>query len=128
MLFFLFVIALVVVFAWLQKMRADRQRWLARLQLPGLWICEGEEHPKEERRTLDLDGGLSSGTYRSSDLGHGAWRLSGHTLLLSSDSHEFALDLIFYDVGKISLERVPGERLIYNKRSGNVIPLVRRQP
>ena len=128
MLFFLFVIAVVVGFAWLQKIRADRQRWLARLQLPGVWICEGQESQKEDRRTLDLDGGLSSGTYRSSDLGHGAWRLSGHTLLLSSDSHEFALDLIFHDVGRISLERAPGERLIYNKRSGNVIPLVRRQP
>ena len=128
MLFFLFVIAVVVGFAWLQKIRADRQRWLARLQLPGVWICEGQESQKEDRRTLDLDGGLSSGTYRSSDLGHGAWRLSGHTLLLSSDSHEFALDLILHDVGRISLERAPGERLIYNKRSGNVIPLVRRQP
>ena len=127
MLFFLFVIAVIVV-AWVRKMRADRQQWLARLQLPGLWICDGQEDQKEDRRTLDLDGGLSSGTYRSSDLGHGAWRLSGHTLLLSSDSHEFALDLIFHDVGRISLERAPGERLIYNKRSGNVIPLVRRQP
>lgn len=128
MVFLLLVIAVVVVFAWLQKMRADRQRWLARLQLPGVWTCEGQESQKEDRRTLDLDGGLASGTYRSSDLGHGAWRLSGHTLLLSSDSHAFALDLIFHDVGRISLERAPGERLIYNKRSGNVIPLVRRQP
>lgn len=127
MLFFLFVIAVIVV-AWIRKMRADRQQWLARLQLPGLWICDGQEDQKDDRRTLDLDGGLSSGTYRSSDLGHGSWRLSGHTLLLSSDSHEFALDLIFHDVGRISLERAPGERLIYNKRSGNVIPLVRRQP
>jgi len=130
-LFFLFVIAVVVGFAWLQKIRADRQRWLVRLQLPGVWLGEGQEgqeSQKEGRRTLDLDGGLSSGTYRSSDLGHGAWRLSGHTLLLSSDSHEFALDLIFHDVGRISLERAPGERLIYTKRSGNVIPLVRRKP
>lgn len=134
MLFFLFVIAVVAGFAWLQKIRADRQRWLARLQLPGVWVCEGQESQnsqkseREGRRTLDLDGDLSSGTYRSSDLGHGAWRLSGHTLLLSNDSHEFALDLIFHDVGRISLERAPGERLIYTRRSGNVIPLVRRQP
>lgn len=128
MMFFLFVIAGVIAVAWTRKIRTDRQRWLGRLQLPGLWICEGQENQKENRQTLDLDGDLSSGNYRSSDLGNGVWRLSGHTLLLTSDTHESALDLIFHDVGKISLEPMPGQRRVYSKRSGNVVPLVRRQP
>ena len=138
MVFFLFAIAAVLAAAWVRKMRVKRQRWLARLQLPGLWICEGQENQKEEnqkeekhkadRRTLELDGDLAAGTYRSSDLGNGTWRLSGHTLLLASDSRELALDLNLLDVGQISLERIAGERRLYNKRSGNVVPLVRRQP
>ena len=128
MVFFLFAIAAVLAAAWVRKMRVERQRWLTRLQLPGVWICDGQENHVEDRRTLDLDGDLASGTYRSSDLGNGTWRLSGHTLLLGSDSQELALDLIFHDVGQISLGRTPGERRIYNKRSGNVVPLVRRQP
>lgn len=127
MVFFVFLVAVVVI-AWVRKMRAERERWLARLQLPGLWICEDQENPAAEKRTIHLDGGLASGTYGSSDLGYGDWRLAGHTLLLRSDSHELALELIFHGIGKISLERTPGDRRIYNKRSGNVVPLVRRQP
>ena len=127
MLFLLIVIA-VVVFAWIRHTRANRQRWMARLHLPGLWVCDGEENSKEEKRTLELTGGLASGTYRSSDLGNGEWRLSGHTLLLRGDAtEELALDLTVHDVGKISLERKSGERRVYNKRSGNVVPLLRRQ-
>jgi|GEM_PF-1392431 len=121
MLLFVIVIA-VFIFAWARNTRAKRQQWVARLQLPGLWVSENEE-----KRTLDLAGGLASGTYRSSDLGNGQWRLSGHTLLLRSDSQELALDLVFHDIGKISLECRPGERRLYIKRSGNVIPLVTRQ-
>ncbi len=121
MLLLVFVIA-VFVFAWARNTRASRQRWVARLQLPGLWISENEE-----KRTLELAGGLASGTYRSSDLGNGWWRLSGHTLWLRTDARELALDLVFHDVGRISLECRPGERRLYTKRSGNVIPLVRRQ-
>lgn len=127
MVFFVFLVVIVAI-VWVRKMRAQRELWLARLQLPGLWICEDQENPAEEQRTLHLDGGLASGTYRSSDLGNGDWRLTGHTLVLRNELHELALDLIFHDIGKISLERRPGERRIYGKRSGNVVPLVRRQP
>lgn len=127
MLFLLVVIA-VLVFAWVRHTRANRQRWLARLHLPGLWVCDGEGNRMEETRTLELTGGLASGTYRSSDLGHGEWRLSGRTLLLHGEAAaELALDLTFHDVGKISLERKPGEWRVYHKRSGNVVPLLRRQ-
>ena len=112
-----------IVFVWVRGTRRNRARWLARLDLPGIWEREGKGG------RLELTGGLEAGAYRIWDGGHGQdesgrWRLEGHTLHLVPESGEArACDLRLFQEGKIGIDGPGLERRIYQKVPGNVVPL-----
>jgi len=120
------VTALVVV--WVRGTRRNRQRWLERLDLPGIWEREGAWG------RLELVGSLDQGKFRILD-GEGGggeggedragdWRLEGHTLVLTYDGRERAeYDLRLFQEGKIGVDGPGLERRIYQKVPSNVVPL-----
>lgn len=115
------VTALVVV--WVRGTRRNRARWLARLDLPGIW----ERHGESGR--LELTGNLDRGSYRLAEGGDapvesGTWFLHGHTLCLTSargERNEY--DLRLFEEGRIGIDGPRLERRIYQKVPGNVVPL-----
>ncbi len=113
-----------MAFTWVRGTRRRRQRWLERLSLPGTWDQQNDD---ESPLVLQLSGKLEEGTYRLTGTPGGRWRLQGNTLLLESrDGEQRRLDLTFYDVGKIGLEKAPGQRAYFQKRAANVVPLHKR--
>ncbi len=117
---------------WVKGARKNRQRWLARLDLPGTWRWRPSDSAESEvQGSLELSGGLSSGAYRlvEADVEEaGNWALEGHTLLLSptgaaSTGH---YEIRFFDEGKIGIDGPGRERRIYVKERTNVVPLRRR--
>ncbi len=108
-------------FVWVRSTRRRRARWLRRLNLPGIWLAQGEGSD-----TLELSGSLNGGSYRFG-ASTGRWRLSGSRLTLQRDDGEMqTLILTFYDIGKIGLERKSGLRTYFRKAESNVVPLHRR--
>lgn len=110
-------------FWWVQSSRQQRQRWLARLDLPGVWLWDGGDG------ALELDGDLDRGHYRLRDGDEdeqGTWELNGHDLVLTPRrGRPCVLDLRFFAEGKIGLHGPGREHRIYVKRRGNVVPLRR---
>ena len=115
------VTALVVV--WVRGTKRNRARWLARLDLPGVWEREGEWG------RLELTGNLDGGRYRISDGGNtaeeaGEWHLEGHTLKLVSEGGEATEhDLRLFQEGKIGIDGPRLTRRVYQKVPSNVVPL-----
>lgn len=108
---------------WVRVNRLQRQRWLARLDLPGTWIWQDNDG------SLELDGELDGGRYRLRDGDReeqGEWRLQGHDLVLRPRSGQpGALDLRLFSDGKIGVHGRGREHRIYIKERGNVVPLRR---
>ena len=74
--FLLFVIILGAAFLWVKRTRAARDRWIARLALPGVWQCDAPNGPW----ILEFAGDPTSGRYiersgRATE--RGRWRLTG---------------------------------------------------
>lgn len=117
---------------WVKGARKNRQRWLERLNLPGLWHWQQSVAANPGAAgTLELSGGLSSGTYRLVEPDaeeSGNWILKGHTLELSPVGAERTgrYDVRFFDDGKIGIDGPGRERRIYVKERTNVVPLRRR--
>ena len=114
------VTALVVV--WVRGTRRNRQQWLERLDLPGIWEREGEWG------RLELVGGLEQGNFRLCDGDAaperaGIWRLEGHTLILVVDEDRIECDLRLFKEGKIGIDGPSLERRVYQKVPSNVVPL-----
>ncbi|MEQ8857589.1 MAG: hypothetical protein RIC56_02980 [Pseudomonadales bacterium] len=116
------VVAAVCVY-WVRSTRAQRQRWLRRLDLPGSW--EWQDHDGE----LELDGGLDHGHYRICEgdrVEQGEWRLEGHDLVLEArGGSPTTLDLRLFTEGRIGIHGPGREHRIYIKKRGNVVPLRR---
>ncbi len=115
----------VVTFLWVRVTRQNRQRWLHRLDLPGVW------HWAERGGRLELSGDLDGGRYRIDDPDgeeRGEWSLHGHKLELTPESAETAqfYELRFFDEGKIGIDGPGRERRVYAKERSNVVPLKRR--
>ncbi len=112
-----------LAYIWLRGARANRERWLKRLDLPGSWSWQ------EHDGTLELAGDLSQGTFRKLEAGaesHGEWHLRGHDLHLnSSDGSIRIYDLRFFEAGKIGLRSGEAEARVYVKSPSNVVPLRR---
>jgi hypothetical protein len=112
-----------LAFIWIRGTRRNRARWLARLDLPGVWEREGEWG------RLELVGDLDRGTYRFSEGGTGAdesgrWMLEGHTLRLTTENGQTDdYDLRLFQEGKIGIDGPRRERRIYQKVPSNVVPL-----
>ena len=119
----LVIAAAALAFVWIRGTRRNRARWLARLDLPGIWEREGEWG------RLELSGDLDRGKYRFSEgeagtneSGH--WILEGHTLRLTSESGQTDdYDLRLFQEGKIGIDGPRRERRIYQKMPSNVVPL-----
>ena len=116
------VMVIGAVTLYVRQSRRRRQRWLRRLDLPGVWVSQDDV-----QETLLLQGGLAEGGFESSVAGAGQWRLSGDTLVLrSAEGEERRFELTLYDVGKMGLEE-HGRRTYYMKNApSNVVPLNRR--
>ena len=112
-----------VVYIWLRGARANRLRWLQRLDLPGTWNWQ------EHDGTLELAGELSEGTFRKLEAGvesRGEWRLTGHNLSLEPSGGKLeTYDLRFFEAGKIGLQSGDAEARVYVKSPSNVVPLRR---
>lgn len=112
-----------VVFLWVKAARGSRQRWLARLDLPGTWRWENHDG------SLELTGSLSHGNFRMIDGAYersGEWRLVGHELRLTDQTgSQSNYDLRFFDAGKIGLHRSGEDARVYLKTPSNVVPMRR---
>jgi hypothetical protein len=122
----LLLVLLVAVGAvlWTRAIRQNRRRWLARIDLPGIWAWQDEDGE------LELSGDVDRGRYRLRDGAleeSGDWRLEGHALVLEPESGGPAapLDLRLFKEGTIGLHGPGRERRIYVKKRGNVVPLRR---
>ena len=120
----LLVAVAVLCISWVRVMRRNRQRWLARLDLPGRWEWQ------ERQGVLEVKGQLDEGEYRIVELGsdeQGSWRLRGHELVLRprGGGRVSELDLRFFEEGKIGIHGPGREGRIYLKQRGNVVPLRR---
>jgi hypothetical protein len=118
-----FIVAAGVVL-WTRTLRQNRRRWLARLDLPGLWVWQDDDGE------LELGGSLDSGDYRIREGEQeeaGRWRLEGHSLILVPESTGTTaeLDLRFFKEGTIGVHGPGRERRVYVKKRANVIPLRR---
>lgn len=127
---FLVVLAVTAIcITWVRASRRNRQRWLARLDLPGRW--QWQDHAG----TLELEGELGQGRYRfeesafdgSGNEEQGRWWLRSHDLVLQPDGEGdvTALDLRLFEEGKIGIHGPGRERRIYVKQRANVVPLRR---
>jgi hypothetical protein len=115
-------VAALCVF-WVRASRQNRQRWLEKLDLPGVWRWEDHDG------SLELQGALDQGRYRirdEADAEEGDWRLENHELVLEPRTGEaIRLDLRLFTEGKIGLHGPGREHRIYVKKRGNVVPLRR---
>jgi hypothetical protein len=128
MISLLVIVAVAVAcFLWVRAHQQHRERWLAKLDLPGIWLWEGNDG------VLELQGLLDQGRYRLRDGDEeerGEWRLDGAGLVLEPQSGSpngplITLDLRLFAEGKIGLHGPGRERRIYVKKRSNVIPLRR---
>jgi len=109
---------------WMRALRRNRRRWLAQLDLPGLWLWQDEDGE------LELSGNVDRGQYRIRDAEReerGAWRLQGHSLILEPESAAASamFDLRLFKEGTIGIHGPGRERRIYVKKRANVVPLRR---
>ena len=114
----------VIVFSYIRFTRRNRERWLKRINLVGVWDVE---HSADEVSYLDFRGNLSSGTYTfesSNDIQRGDWMIVGTCLRFKpNEGDPFDCDLRFFDTGKIGIDGPGHERKIYLKRADNVVLL-----
>ncbi len=122
----LVVVVAIGAYMWIRATRTRRERWLRRLNLPGVWVEQGEN-----AATMEFSGSVAQGKFRvtstSKDRRRGEWQLVGSVLVMTfDDGSKERHDLTFYDSGKIGLERAPGQRIYLQKTPANVIPLHNR--
>lgn len=119
----------ICIFLYMRSKQTARQKWLQRLDLPGLWRWQ------EGKATLTLTGGYDRGRFAAVEPGdptgaqrqiEGDWQLSGHQLKLSAPGYAQTLSVTLYQPGSIGLEDETGARRAYQKQSSNVVPLNRQ--
>jgi hypothetical protein len=114
------------VYLWVRQARIVRQRWLARLALPGVW---SSDTPHGEV-TIEFQGEPDRGSYvetqrRTTE--RGRWRIEGSQLWLDGDDGERAYDLRLFDDGSIGIDGTGRERMVFVRRRNNVVPLRQRR-
>ena len=117
------IVVTAIAVVWMRGARANRQRWLQKLNLPGLW--QGESGAR-----LELGGTLEGGPYRMVVDGleeRGTWSLGGNDLLLHGEGESNArrYDMRLFDAGKIGLHGQALDREILHRAADNVVPLRR---
>jgi hypothetical protein len=114
------------VFVWVKRTRAARDRWIARLSLPGMWQCDAPNGPA----MLEFTGDPTSGHFiersgRATE--RGRWRLLGSRIELESDNGTRIYELRLFENGSIGIDGPGRERRIYVRQRSNVVPLRKRQ-
>ena len=115
----LVVLISFIAWFWVKNARTQRERWLSRLALPGVWVCR---LPDKVSTRLEFSGTTHEGTYveyEGDDTVEGSWHLNGHTLTLERSAGGFPLELSLFEAGEISLERPDGTQRIYVKKQAN---------
>ena len=114
----------IIVFSYIRFTKRNRERWLKRINLVGVW---GLENTIDEVRSFEFRGSLSSGTYTFESGNRnqrGDWVIVGTCLkLVPNGGDPFECDLRFFDTGKIGIDGPGHERTIYLKRADNVVLL-----
>ena len=112
----------LAVLLWLRGVYANRKRWLRRLSLPGVWQLDGDA-----AAVLEFRDGLAAGRYAAQAKGEterGAWRLAGHSLLLTPDGGNVAsYELRLFENGAIGIHGPGRERQVFVRRHDNVVQL-----
>ena len=120
----LFFVVAVLTFSYVRFTRRNRERWLKRISLVGVWQLEST---LAETSSFEFHGSLSEGTYRFKDGGKtqkGSWRIVSTNLIFVPDNEpSFECDLRFFDTGKIGIDGPGHQRKIYIKRADNVVVL-----
>jgi hypothetical protein len=120
------LIFITACYLWVKRTRAARERWIARLSLPGVWQCDAPNGPW----VLEFVGEPTSGRYieqsgRATE--RGRWRLLGGEIELESDAGTRSYQLRLFENGSIGIDGPGRERRIYVRQRSNVIPLRKRQ-
>lgn len=121
------VAAMAVLGIWLMRARTSRRRWLAELNLPGIWDLEDANSPA----VLEFSGTPEEGHYvvRSGpDVEEGAWRIAGRDIVLvpEPDAEPVQFELRVFGPGSIGIHGPGRERQVYVRRGDNVVPIHRR--
>lgn len=114
------------VYVWIRRVRAGRQRWLARLALPGVWSCDTPDGPS----VLEFSGESDQGTYveqstRATE--RGRWHIHGSGMVLESERGARDYDLRLFENGSIGIDGPDRVRRIYVRQRNNVVPLRQRR-
>jgi len=122
----LVLIIAAACYLWVKRTRAARERWIARLSLPGVWQCDDPAG----RWVLEFVGEPTSGRYieqsgRATE--RGRWRLLGNEIELSLDGETRTYQLRLFENGSIGIDGPGRERRIYVRQRSNVVPLRRHQ-
>jgi len=125
----LVVLISFVAWYWVKNTRIQRQRWLKKLDLPGVWVCR---LPDKVSTRLEFRGTTHEGSYvefEGDTTIEGQWRLEAHTLTLERPGGGFPLELRLFDEGKIGLDRPDGTQRIYFKKQtkNNVVDMRSRK-
>ncbi|HET6472917.1 MAG TPA: hypothetical protein VFG38_13810 [Pseudomonadales bacterium] len=113
-------------YLWVKRTRAARDRWIARLSLPGVWQCESPGG----RWVLEFVGEPTAGRYTEQSgraTERGRWRLLGNEIQLETDAGTRTYQLRLFDNGSIGIDGPGRERRIYVRQRSNVVPLRKRQ-
>lgn len=115
------------VWFWVKNTRAKRKNWLARLALPGAWVCELSD--KTVTR-IEFTGSVHEGNYTEYEedcVLKGGWKLESHTLTLEREAGGLAIDIVLFGDGKLGMNRPDGSQRIYLKvksgKASNVVEL-----
>jgi hypothetical protein len=124
--FMLLVIVIGVAALWVRRTRVARDRWIARLALPGVWQCDAPNGPW----ILEFAGDLTSGRYiersgRATE--RGRWRLIGNSIELDAETTKQVYQLRLFENGSIGVDGPGRERRIYVRQKSNVVPLRQRR-
>jgi hypothetical protein len=124
--FLLLIIIASAAYLWVRRVRAGRQRWLARLALPGVWSCDTPDGTS----VLEFSGESDQGTYVEQSIRateRGRWRIQGSGVVFESDRGARVYELRIFDNGSIGIDGPDRERRIYVRQRNNVVPLRQRR-
>jgi hypothetical protein len=125
-LFVLMAIITGAAYLWVKRTRAARDRWIAHLALPGVWLSDAPNGPW----VLEFAGEPTAGAYveksgRATE--RGRWRLHGSAIELEFEGGTRTYEVRLFENGSIGIDGPGRERHVYVRQRSNVVPLRQRQ-
>ncbi len=115
-----------VAYLWVVRTRTARERWIARLSLPGVWQSDAPGGAC----VLEFVGDPTSGHFIERvgrAIERGRWRLAGTAIELESERGTRRYELRLFENGSIGIDGPEREHRIYVRQRSNVVPLRKRQ-